>query len=445
MIGLAAPSNDIGVRTLSRVSTPSPARSGGTKRSHLSTATRVSGSQILLAGSGYVALAMSGQLLDAASFAAVTSFYLLLNTVGRGLCAAIELHLTRALAHDLSQGRQSRAARRAGLRQTAVLLGLAVLVVAVASPIITKVLGGNVLLTALLAASMPGMAYAYFQRGLLAGARQYGRYALSFATEGVAALVVAVVLTGFTTDGTDWWVLPFVLSPLVAVGVVRLAAGRHAPAEGPANARTAASGFADLGWSVVLQACSQGVWNLAPVVLTWRLTEAPEIAAGFTSMALVLRIPILFFPAAQALLLPVLTSSSASARAVVTKLWPKLLASSVVLVALWLVAAALVVPTLVRVVFGQDALPSTVTVLILAGASILGGSAQLLQTVLIAAGGYRRVALGWAVALGVLLLIGTLASTSSLVAATSLGAAAVTAVLFFLPIRNRNMNAKVVD
>jgi len=91
-----------------------------------------------LAGSGYVVLAMSGQLLSPSAFAAATSFYLLLNTVGRGLCAAIELHLTRVVAHDLARGRGLRAARRVGARQTAVLLTVAVAVVAVGSPVITN-------------------------------------------------------------------------------------------------------------------------------------------------------------------------------------------------------------------------------------------------------------------------------------------------------------------
>ncbi len=88
-----------------------------------------------------------------------------------------------------------------------------------------------------------------------------------------------------------------------------------------------------------------------------------------------------------------LTASSGTVRAQARVLPPKLLAGTVVLVALWVVVAALVAPVVVRVVFSQDAVPSIAVALILAGASVLGGIAQLLQTALVSRGGYRRS--GW--------------------------------------------------
>ena len=398
----------------------------------------MSGSQILLAGSGYVVLAMSGQLLTSAAFAAATSFYLLLNTVGRGLSAAVELHLTRAVAHDLARGRGLASARRAGGRQTAALLGVSVAVVLLGSPVITKVFADDVGLTALLALSMPGMAYAYFQRGLLAGARRYDRYALSFTVEALTTLVLGGVLLATGTHGTHWWVLAFVLGPVVSVGVLWALSARHQFRSGggkPVVSQvTAATGASDLAWAVVVLGCAQGVWNLAPVILTWRLTASPEVAAGFTSMALILRIPILFFPALQALLLPVLTASTGSMRTQLKALVPKLLGATVVVVGLWALAAAVLAPVVVRVVFGQDAVPSVAVALILAGASVLGGVAQLLQTALVAKGGYRRSGLGWIAALVALVVVGTVTPASSLLAAASLAAAALIAVLAFMPL-----------
>lgn len=420
------------------MSTPDRPAPSGAARSRIGTASRVSGSQLLLAASGYVVLAMSGQLLNPAAFAAATSFYLLLNTVGRGLSAAVELHLTRAVAHDLANGRGLAAARRVGARQTAALLLVSLALVLAGSPVITTVFAHDVGLTVLLAVSMPGMAYAYMQRGLLAGARRYDRYALSFAVEALTTLLLGAVLLACGASGTHWWVLSFVLGPVVSVVVLwashaRRQAASTAATGVPASTGTAASGVGDLAWSVVVLGCAQAVWNLAPVILTWRLSATPEIAAGFTSMALILRIPILFFPAAQALLLPVLTAGSGAARAHVQAVLPRLLAGGVVLVALWAVAATVVVPVVVRVVFGQDAVPSTVVALILAGASVIGGIAQLLQTALVAEGGYRRSGLGWIAALAVLVLLGTLLPASGELAAVSLAAAAAVAVLAFVP------------
>lgn len=378
---------------------------------------------------------MSGQLLNPSAFAAATSFYLLLNTVGRGLCAAIELHLTRAVAHDLARGRGLRAARRVGARQTAVLLAVAVAVVAVGSPVITRVFAHDLLLTVLLALSMPGMAYAYLQRGLLAGARRYDRYALSFAVEALTTLLFGVVLLGLRAHGTHWWVLAFVLGPTVSVVTLWVVNKRRPPAGATESRDTAATGASDLVWSVVVLGCAQGVWNLAPVILTWRLTAAPEIAAGFTSMALILRIPILFFPSAQALLLPVLTASGGAVRAHMQAAWPKLIAAGIGVVVLWAVVAVGAVPVVVRVVFGQREVPSTAVALILAGASMLGGVAQLLQTALVAKGGYRRSGLAWIAALVVLVLVGTIPPSGTALAAVSLVLAAAVAVVAFVPAR----------
>lgn len=425
----------------SSMRTPDPSAKGGARRSHISTASRVSGSQLLLAGSGYIALALSGQLLSPTAFAAATSFYLLLNTVGRGVCAAIELHLTRAVAHDLSYGRGLRGARRAGLRQTAALLGLAVAVVLLGSPVINRVFRDDMLLTVLLAVSMPGMAYAYMQRGLLAGARQYGRYALSFATEGLTTLLLGGLLFTTRTGGTYSWVLAFVLGPLISVVVVWMVSARDRTSSDSATTHTAVAGFGDLGWSVVLQACAQGVWNLAPVILSWRLSESPEVAAGFTSLALILRIPMLVFPAAQAMLLPALTANTESARSHLQGLLPRLLGVGAVVVALWALVATVVAPVVVRVVFGQNSVPSTGVALLLAAASVVGGCAQLLQTALVARGGYRRSALGWAAALMVLVLLGILGPAIDLTAAASLAAASLVAALSFLPVRAGRLTA----
>ena len=54
-------------------------------------------SLVLVAGAAYLLLMASGRVLDGAGFAALTSFYLLANTVGRGTFAVLELELTRSV------------------------------------------------------------------------------------------------------------------------------------------------------------------------------------------------------------------------------------------------------------------------------------------------------------------------------------------------------------
>ncbi len=206
---------------------------------------------------------------------------------------------------------------------------MAVAVVAVGSPVITRVFAHDVLLTVLLALSMPGMAYAYLQRGLVAGARRYNRYALSFAVEALTTLLFGAVLLGLRARhalvGTGVRARPDRVGG-DAVG------GEQAPADRRVHCGHHLAG--DRGHrcqrpGVVGGGAGVGRRRVEPGAGDPDLAAAPEIAAGFTSMALILRIPILFFPSAQALLLPVLTASGGAVRAHMQAAWPKLIAAGI--------------------------------------------------------------------------------------------------------------------
>ena len=70
-------------------------------------------------------------------------------------------------------------------------------------------------------------------------------------------------------------------------------------------------------WSAALLLAGQGVWNLAPVLVTARLTDAATLAAGFTTVAVVVRAPVLLFPTIQAMLLPRLAGGARTPRPLV--------------------------------------------------------------------------------------------------------------------------------
>src|ERR1035437_6993361 len=155
-------------------------------------AVEVSGSQFAFAGTGYLTLVLAGRTLDAAGFAAITSFYLLLNVVGRGLCAASELELTRSVAHAGHERARVSGVCRAGIKHTAAMLALAIAIVLASSPLLDRVFGGDSVLVALLALSLPGMAASHVLRGPLAGTRRYHPYAATFAIEAAVILLFGV-------------------------------------------------------------------------------------------------------------------------------------------------------------------------------------------------------------------------------------------------------------
>lgn len=395
-----------------------------------SAALRVTASQVAVAGTSYLALAAGGRVLDSAAFAALSSFYLVLNVVGRGLLSATELDLTRAVA--AAGGDRTAVARavRRGVRGAGVLAAVGVGALVVASPVLLRALGGDVVLLALLGLTVPGMAAGYLLRGPLAGSLRYGPYAASYGVEAgvIAAGAVVAALAGSTDPRA--WALGLALGPLVGAGVAAwplrargralLRVGGRAPAV-PGHGR-------DLAAAVVVLGCAQAVFNVPPVLLA---ASSPDVAvvAGFAAVAIVLRAPVMLFPGLQAMLLPALAARPGS----LARPPARALAVAAALVVGWLVAAVGLTPPVVGAVLGAQVLPGTAVLAALALATVLGGVAQGAQTALVARRRLPATAGVWAVAVGTLAAVvllgpptpgwtaaGLLAGTA--VAATGFGA-----------------------
>lgn len=372
------------------------------------TAAHVAGSQVALAASNYVLLAIAARHLDAAGFAAVSAYYLLINTVGRGFFAAVELETTRAVAAGAHGMRDA-------LRHTGVLLVAALVLLGLAAPLLT----GGAWTAALLAVGAVTMAASYLIRGPLAGTQRYGRYAATFWVEAGAGLVGAVVLTVVDERATAAWIAVLALAPVVAPLLLwrpadpRLPVGGAATAEPPGDGAPGRRGaHAPVGpvlWSAALLLASQGVWNLAPVLATARLADAATLAAGFTTVAVVVRAPVLLFPTIQAMLLPRLAGGGRTPRALVAAI----AAAGLV----WVALATVAVPFVATLIFATTTPPAPWVVALLALSIALGTVAQIAQAQLVAARRPHAAALGWLAGLVVLLVVG-LAAAPPVTAAT---------------------------
>lgn len=380
------------------------------------TAAQVAGSQFAVATSYYVVLATAARHLDAGGFAAVSAYYLLVNAVGRGLFAAVELETTRAIAHAVATGADDRPARRVAWRHTGLLLVVALVLLGVSTPPLGRVIGSGVTTLGLLAVGGAALAASYLLRGPLAGTRRYGRYAATYWAEAGAALAGAGLLTLLGARATTAWITVFALAPLVATAIVfpRVRGwrgqGRGNRARGEAGGGR--GGAAAVLWSAALLLAGQGLWNLAPVVLTARLADVPAIAGGFTTAAVILRAPVLFFPSLQALLLPRFTAMASGGddsgvRRVTRALGALLLVGG----AVWVAAAVFVVPLVAHLVFATSAPPPPAVLAVLAVSTVIGAAAQIGQTHLVAVRRTAVAASAWLVGLAVLLGVALLASS----------------------------------
>jgi O-antigen/teichoic acid export membrane protein len=360
-------------------------------------AAHVAGSQVGLAASNYLVLAIAARHLQPAGFAAVSAYYLLINTVGRGLFAAVELETTRAVAAGAD-------GRRAALVHTGVLLVGALALLGLSAPLLAGVLPGPAGF-ALLAVGVVGMAASYLIRGPLAGLQRYGRYAATFWIEAGVGLAAAVVLATVDNHASTAWIAVLALAPAVAPLLL----------SGGVLARGPAAPLAPVLWSAALLLAGQGVWNLAPVLVTARLTDAPALAAGFTTAAVIVRAPVLLFPAVQALLLPRLAAQGGEAPRT-----PRLLGAAFVAVGLvWVALAAVAVPWVAALAFATTSPPPAWVLAVLALSTVLGAVAQVVQAHLVAARRTHAAALAWLTGLGVLLVVGTLVGLP--VAAAAIG------------------------
>jgi O-antigen/teichoic acid export membrane protein len=391
----------------------------------------VAGSQLALAVSNYAVIAVAARSLDPAGLAAVSSYYLLINTVGRGLFASVELEATRAVARAGAAGLDDGPSRRSAVRHTGLLLGCAFVLLGASTPLIGHVMGSSLSAFVLLGIGAVGMSASYLLRGPLAGQRRYGHYAATFWIEAIIGIIGAAVLVVVGDTDPTRWIAIVALAPLAAAAVVARPAWRgNGRAGGPGV--DVGSTTRAIGWSAALLLAGQGLWNLAPVVVNSRLIDAAAAAAGFFAAAVIIRAPVLFFPTLQALLLPLFTAMETTGDDAGVRRATRLLSVLFAVAGLaWVAIAVFVVPTVARLVFLATVMPPAWMLAVLALATVLGAYAQIGQTRLVAGRRPAAVAGAWITGLAVLLTV-ALAAAPPLVAATMgqlAGAAVVLVVL----------------
>lgn len=379
----------------------------------------VPASQVFLAASGYLVLVMAAQTLPASGFATLSSFYLLVNTIGRGIFVAIELELTRATAAAITRGESSAPTLTVALRRSALFGAVALVLAFVCAPLVMNA-GDGIALVALLALGALSTATTYLVRGPLAARRRFRAYAATWWGEAALALACASALLALGVASPTTWTTIFIVAPLLTTvstivivlrGRVRsrlrlqFAHLRHADVK---PSREADLTKTALVWLVLLFLASQGVWNLVPVYVTSRLDADPAAAAAFVSVAIMIRAPVFVFPAVQALLMP---SAAAAAtrgdREALDRTFRPVLALLAASGLVWIPVCLTVVPWFSTTVFRATHMPASAVLALLGFSTLLGAAAMVPQTKLVASMQHRQAALSWLVGLGIGLGVAT--------------------------------------
>ena len=369
----------------------------------------VGGGLVVNGLTAYAFITLASRDLGAEAYSPVGLLWALSFLLGPGFFQPLEQETARVIAGQSDDRRRS-VVRPAAILGGSLALGLA-MVAALSAPWMVDSLfaGHGVLLVGLLLVLL-GLGAGHLARGVLAGLGRFGGYARYFIGDGVGRLVLVGLLTLFVADEVAVYGLAVGGAPFLGVAAALVGqrrAGRRpsgpAPEDPPAVGRRAELGALApaLGALLVASVSTAVVLNVSPLAVELLAGPAEVDAAGrFLNALLVARVPLFFFQAVQASLLPKLSALAADQRFdEFRRVLGRLLALVGALGLAAVVACALIGHRVVEIAIGAEfAVDRRARVLLAASSAVLMVVLCLAQA-LIAHRCQGRMALAWLIGL----------------------------------------------
>ena len=366
----------------------------------------------------YAFLAITSRALGPVRYAPVSVLWTLVFVAVPGLFLPLEQEVTRAISSRRVLGIGARSVvARAGAAGVAVALVVAVAALAASGPIVSRLFDGSgLLLGGFVVAVALYVAY-YLARGVLAGSGEFGVYGVLLSAEGLARLAVVAGLAVVGVKAAGAYGLAVGL-PVIAGVVAGMGLHRRSLGGGP----VAPWGeiFHAVGMLVAGALLGQSLINAGPIVVKLLSGPSEQAAAGtFLNGLVMARIPLYFFQAVQASLLPSLSANVAEGRLdEFRRRLLRLMSAVAAVAAIWSVASAVLGPAVVSRFFGAAYRLGALDMGLLAAGSGLYMVALGLVQGAIALGGHRLVPVVWLVG-----MVGFLSTVAGLGAVSGLGAA----------------------
>ena len=319
----------------------------------------------------YAFLVVARRALGDAAYGGLAVLWGLVYILGPGLFQPLEQEIARATANRASRNEGSAPVLRQATR-----IGLAQLVLVEAAVILAWPLGLDGLLDheiSLLVALLLSLAFfmgAECVRGVLSGRHEFNRYRTYFAAEGAARLLMAAVLAIVGIEAVGAYAtaiaFAFAVATVVAVGALRPFVKPGPPA--PLGELTPA-----LGWLLVTSLSEAFLLNVGPVALEIIGDDLGEEVPGvFLNGLIISRVPLFFFQAVRAALLPNLASlASDDDLNGFRDLQLRLVAAVMSVAAVWVVVMAFTGPWLVEFLFGDQIGSVDMALLAASGAGLM--------------------------------------------------------------------------
>ena len=340
----------------------------------------------------YAFITLASRDLGPEAYTPVGLLWALSFLLGPGFFQPLEQEVARIVAAR-SDRRIGPVVRTAGCVGASMVGLLGVLALLLGDRIRHDLFDGHGLLLVGLILVLVGLGIGHLVRGVLAGLGRFGGYARYFIGDGLGRLVVALVLVA-TAGGVGAYGLAVGLAPFIGVALA-LAGQRELSLEGPAEPVGAFSRA--FGALLVASVATALVLNMSP--LAGEVLAGPDQAddpGRFLNALLIARVPLFFFQAVQASLLPRLSALVGAGRFdELVHVFRRLLGLVVGIGGVAVAVCALFGARIVELACGADFAVERQDMVLLAGSSAVLMVALSFAQALMACRAQGRMALAW--------------------------------------------------
>ena len=350
----------------------------------------------------YAFITLASRDLGPEAYTPVGLLWALSFLLGPGFFQPLEQEVARIVAAR-SDRRIGPVVRTAGCVGASMVGLLGVLALLLGDRIRHDLFDGHGLLLVGLLLVLVGLGIGHLVRGVLAGLGRFGGYARYFIGDGLGRLVVALVLVA-TAGGVGAYGLAVGLAPFIGVALA-LAGQRELSLEGPAEPVGAFSRA--LGALLVASVATALVLNVSPLAV--EVLAGPDQAddpGRFLNALLIARVPLFFFQAVQASLLPRLSALVGAGRFdELVHVFRRLLCLVVGIGGVAVAVCAVFGARIVEFAFGADFAVERQDMVLLAGSSAVLMVALSFAQALMACRAQGRMALAWVLGLAAFPLV----------------------------------------
>ena len=350
----------------------------------------------------YAFLGIANRTLDETAYGALSVFWALMFATGNGIMQPLEQEVARAVSNRRAKGIGPGPVIRRAVLIGAVFSALVAVVVLALHRLFDHSFAGDNLLLVAFVIGMVGFCAGHLTRGTLSSHRRFSGYARFFEVDGITRVALAALLAviGVATAGPFGLVMAITPFVGVAAGLFRQKGLNEPGPDAPWSELTRNLGWLLMG-TVSIALVVQG-GTIAVNILATPAQAAQGATGDFLNGLQTARIPLFLFQAILASLLPKLSRQAGMGHydefvGGLRRLVTVILAFGVVAT----LAAGLIGPLAIRIVFGS---PTTLTgrdLALLAAAFIVIMATICLDQALIALHAHSRMAIGWALALAV--------------------------------------------